>query len=386
VKSAFKDSRTSRGRMILIQSLVQGIGNIKPYSPSFKELIDLCYSCRRCVAVCPAGIPIPDLNSHARHAYLKKRGESALTFGHRIFANYGTFDRLASTIAPISNWMLRRHAVRMLMQWATHIDSRALLPSFQSDSFESWFRNHPTTSRSKKIAYFVDSYANYNDPTIGKLAVALLEHLGYQVILPPQKESAMPAVEYGMLDKARELAEYNIEQLAPYARDGIQILCTSLAAAYLLKDGYKTFVNDPNLSVVSGAVVDIAEFLHREYEKGNLQFQDDRKQQAKYHVCCLSKTLAIAPMTAELLKAAGLECEQIEDCCGGAGVWGTFKENYAISSEIASKFRNKNKIEEGTTIITESETCRLQIMGHTKATVRFPLEHLAARVKAIKQY
>lgn len=371
--------------MILIQSLVQGIGNIEPYSPDFKELIDLCYSCRRCVAVCPAGIPIPDLNSHARHAYLKQKGASALTLGQRIFANYGTFDRFASNIAPISNWTLRRRVVRKLMQWITHIDSRALLPSFHTVSFESWFRNHPMTPRSKKIVYFVDSYANYNDPTVGKMVVALVEHLGYEVILPPQKESGMPAVEYGMLGKARELAEYNIEHLAPYAHDGIRILCTSLAAAYLLKDGYKTFVDDPNLSVVSGAVIDIAEFLHREYKNGNLRFQDGQKQQAKYHVCCLSKTLATASITRELLQAAGVETEQIDDCCGGAGVWGTFKENYTISSEIASKLRNKNKIETGTTILTESETCRLQIMGHTNATVGFPFELLAPRVEGIKQ-
>jgi glycerol-3-phosphate dehydrogenase subunit C len=239
--------------------------------------------------------------------------------------------------------------------------------------------------RSKKIVYFVDSYANYNDPTVGKMVVALVENLGYEVILPPQKESGMPAVEYGMLGKARELAEYNIEHLAPYAHDGIPILCTSLAAAYLLKDGYKTFVDDPNLSVVSGAVIDIAEFLHREYKNGNLRFQDGKKQQAKYHVCCLSKTLATASITRELLQAAGVETEQIDDCCGGAGVWGTFKENYTISSEIASKLSNKNKIETGTTILTESETCRLQIMRHTNATVGFPLELLAPRVEGIKQ-
>ena len=358
--------------MILIQSLVHGVGDIEPYSPDFKELIDLCFSCRRCVAVCPAGIPIPDLNSHARHAYLKQKGAGTLTLGHRIFANYGTFDRFASTIAPISNWMLRRRVVRKLMQWTTHIDSRALLPGFHTKSFESWFRNHPMAPRSKKIVYFVDSYANYNDPAVGKMVVALLEHLGYEVFLPPQKESGMPAVEYGMLDKARDLAEYNIEHLAPYAHDGIRILCTSLAAAYLLKDGYKTFVEDPNLSVVSGAVVDIAEFLHGEYKKGNLSFQNGQKQHVKYHVCCLSKTLAIASTTRELLQAAGIETEQIDDCCGGAGVWGTFKENYAISSEIALKLRNKNNIETGTTILTESETCRMQIEGHTTCNRAFP--------------
>lgn len=64
---------------------------------------------------------------------------------------------------------------------------------------------------------------------------------------------------------------------------------------------------------------------------------------------------------------------------------GTFKENHAISNEIASKLRNKNKIEAGTTVLTESEACR-QIMGHTNATVRFPSELLASWVEGINQY
>jgi Fe-S oxidoreductase len=37
---------------------------------------------------------------------------------------------------------------------------------------------------------------------------ALLEHVGYQVIVPSQKEADMPAIKYGMLDNARSLARY----------------------------------------------------------------------------------------------------------------------------------------------------------------------------------
>jgi glycerol-3-phosphate dehydrogenase subunit C len=210
IASAFKDSRTSRGRLILLQSLVDNIGAIDPYSVDFKKLIDLCYSCRRCVQVCPAGIPIPDLMSYARYAYLKGRGRKALTLGHWIHANYGAFDLLGSATAPLSNWLLRRKTLRRLMEWATHIDSRARVPSFRAESFESWLRRRPKSPPAKKIVYFADSYANYNAPSFAKTIVFMLEGLGYQVILPPQKESGMPAIELGLLGKARRLARYNL--------------------------------------------------------------------------------------------------------------------------------------------------------------------------------
>ncbi len=382
VISAFKDSRTSRGRIILLQSLIEDAGNVDPYSSDFKDLIDLCYSCRRCVSVCPAGIPIPDLMSRTRYAYLKRKGAAALRLGNRIYANYGTFDRLGSAVAPLSNWALRRHAIRRLMEWTTHIDSRSRFPQFHAESFESWFTTRPNATRQKKIVYFIDSYANYNNPALAKLVVALLEHLNYQVVFPPQKESGMPAIENGMLDKARKIARYNLSQLAPYARNGTQIVCSSPAASYLLKEGYGTILEDFDFPTVSHAVVDIAELLLEEYNQGKLNFSGKTPQHVSYHYCCLSKALSLGPITTRLLQAAGLDYDQIDECCGGAGVWGTFKENYEMSSEIAAKLRKK--VELGAMVLTESETCRLQIEAHSNAIVRFPLELLARKVSGLR--
>jgi Fe-S oxidoreductase len=92
--------------------------------------------------------------------------------------------------------------------------------------------------------------------------------------------------------------------------------------------------------------------------------------------------MSLVPVTTKLLKAAGLVVRQIDECCGGAGVWGTFKENFEISGEIAQKLREK--ISTDTTVLTESETCKMQIELHTDATVRFPLEVLAGRVSDLQ--
>jgi Fe-S oxidoreductase len=383
VVTAFKESRTSRGRVILLQSILQDVGSMDPYTADFKRLIDLCYSCRRCVTVCPAGIPIPDLMSHARYAYQKRKGSLELTLGHRIFANYGTFDRLGSIVSPVSNWMLHRRVVRKLMEWITHIDARAHLPPFHAESFESWFKKQPRMHHEKKVVYYVDSYANFNKPSLGMTVFTLLDHLGYEVLLPPQKESGMPAIEYGLLDKARSLARYNVRHLAPYARKGIPIVCSSPAASYLLREEYGSFLEDDDLPVVSKAVVDIAELLMEEYKKGNLHFKTDRPEHVIYHCCCLSKALSLAPITTKLLYAAGIQLDLVEDCCGGAGVWGTFKENYEMSHEIALKLRAK--IESNLMVLTESETCRLQIEGHVSPEVHFPLELLAERIVGLEQ-
>ena len=101
----------------------------------------------------------------------------------------------------------------------------------------------------------------------------------------------------------------------------------------------------------------------------------------KYHQCCLSKALSLCPTTMKLLEVAGVEFETVEECCGGAGVWGTFKENYDMSSEIAAKLQPKL---ESSTILTESETCRLQIEGNTNLPVFFPIDVLLPRIVGMR--
>src|SRR5208337_4470348 len=90
---------------------------------------------------------------------------------------------------------------------------------------------------------------NYNEPSIGKLTIKLLRHVGYEVIVPPQRESGMPAIEYGMLDEARKLAEYNLKQLKPFAQNGCRIVCSSPAATFLLKSGYATILDEKFLDI-----------------------------------------------------------------------------------------------------------------------------------------
>ncbi len=232
--------------------------------------------------------------------------------------------------------------------------------------------------RKKKAVYFVDSYANFNDPQIGRTVFSLLNRFGYQTIVPPQRESGMPAIEFGLHKKAANLAEYNIGQLLPYAKAGIPIVCSSPAATYLLREGYSSIVEDEEGRMVSESVVDIAELLADEFDRGTFSFSKEPTS-AVYHYCCLSKALSLAPHTLKLLEAAGVRCEVVEDCCGGAGIWGVFKENFEMSKEIAGKLRSK--LDPDSVVLTESETCRLQMESHVSSNVRFPLEVMAPRIR-----
>src|SRR5207253_8461693 len=57
--------------------------------------------------------------------------------------------------------------------------------------------------RTPKLAYFVDTFANYNDPLIGEATVAVLRYHGFDVHVPrKQRGSGMAALSYGDVETA----------------------------------------------------------------------------------------------------------------------------------------------------------------------------------------
>src|SRR5205807_2956368 len=87
-----------------------------------------------------------------------------------------------------------------------------------------------------RVAYFVDVFANYNDPLIAEAAVAVLHHNGVEVYVPPeQRGCGMAPLAYGDVDTARETVLHNLRVLAELAREGYTILCSEPTAALMLR-------------------------------------------------------------------------------------------------------------------------------------------------------
>ncbi|MEM3157083.1 MAG: 4Fe-4S dicluster domain-containing protein, partial [Nitrososphaerota archaeon] len=93
---SYKDSKTSRGRIVLLQAKHYNVLGMTIGSEEFQELMDLCFGCRRCLEVCPAGVRIPQVIWRAKSA-------GSFKLSKIIFANYGLFEKLGSTFPSLSN-------------------------------------------------------------------------------------------------------------------------------------------------------------------------------------------------------------------------------------------------------------------------------------------
>src|SRR5207245_414827 len=150
---------------------------------------------------------------------------------------------LGSTFAALVNAGLTSQTVRWLLEKFFGLARQRRLPAFAARSFlrraarRGWTR--PPRGGRPRVAYFVDIFANYNDPQIAEAVVAVLHHNGIEVYVPPgQRGSGAAPLAYGDVEAAREAAQHNLRILADLAREGYPILCSEPTAALLLRDDY----------------------------------------------------------------------------------------------------------------------------------------------------
>ena len=94
--------------------------------------------------------------------------------------------RMGVALSPLANGLLRAGWFRNLLEAVVGIDARRSLPPFAGETFESWFRRREPrrSSAGRKVVLFHDTFMTYQEPGVGKAAVAVLEAAGFEVCVP----------------------------------------------------------------------------------------------------------------------------------------------------------------------------------------------------------
>ena len=123
------------------------------------------------------------------------------------------------------------------------------------------------------MVYFHGCAANSNEPWLAKMTVAVLEHNGYRVVVPPQGCCGLPLQSNGNFEPARKYLRALVARLAPHARKGATIVATSTSCGLMLKrEGHEMLgVDDPDLQLVGEHTFDICEFLLDLHDRGELR-------------------------------------------------------------------------------------------------------------------
>jgi glycerol-3-phosphate dehydrogenase subunit C len=218
---------------------------------------------------------------------------------------------------------------------------------------------------------------------VGKAIVAVLEHNGFEVVLPPQNCCGLPMQSNGNFTGARRYANALLTKLAPYAAHGIPIVVGGTSCGLELKSDYRELlgIHTPEAKLVAEHVYDINEFLWLQYQEGRLK-TDFIPQNGRYipvHTSCHQKLHRIGRPSLDLLSLVpGLTVEEMGvDCCGIAGTYGYKHEKYDIARRVGQSLWDKLGAARVTTAICDNETCRWNIAKQTGLTVMHTMQVLA---------
>ena len=382
-RASRREEASPRAKANLLRGVIAGQLRVEDLATEqAKEIADLCFNCHQCRLECPAGVNVPKIVSELKAQYVATNG---LPLSDLLLGRIDRVAGIASRVPWLSNLLIRSRFSRWLADRLFGLTAARNLPSLAPESFmrhasrRRWTK--PTPHGGLKVAYFVDQYANYHDPDIGRALAEVLQQNQIGLYVPAaQSGSGMARISSGDLKGARRLARRNVRLLADAVRQGYTVIGTEPAAVLCLKHEYPTLLDDEDAHLVAENSYEACEYfwhLHCE-QRLDLDFQETTAS-VGYHQPCHLRVLDPEQSGTRLMELIpGLTVQHIDEgCTGMAGTWGLQKKNYRNSLRIGWPLISAMRSARVTIATTECSACKMQIEhGSARRTVH-PLKLLA---------
>jgi len=391
------ETATPRAKANMMREVLASAESKMLGASDVREVADLCVNCKMCSHECPAHVNIPKLMLEAKAAH---HAEHGLDRADWFLARTEAIAALGSNFALTTNTILSIRPFRWILERFFGVSRRRRLPAFAARSFLKRARRRGWTRKTRRqvapqapggangeqrgvrrVAYFVDLYANYIDPLIADATVAVLRHQGIEVFVPPeQKGSGMDPLALGDVELARETVAHNLRILAELTREGYTILCSEPTAAIMLRQDVFSLSDDPDLKLVAENTVELTSFLWQLHEQGRLRtdFQP-LEVSLGHHVPCHVKALGLGIHGPKLLALIPrLKVHTIDVSCSGmAGTFGLKAENLAVSLQAGQPMLEELARPRALFGSTECSTCRMQMEHGSGKRTLHPVQYLA---------
>jgi glycerol-3-phosphate dehydrogenase subunit C len=348
--------------------------------PSVDLSVDYCSGCGICSQVCPQGVKIAEINSQARNKLKRQKG---VPLRDRIITRPTWLGRLGTPTAPIANFTLGFKPARILAEKTLGVHRDAPAPKFAGRRFSKWARGRTGAKTGRKIVYFHGCGTEYYEPWEGEKVVQILEHNGFEVIVPKQDCCGLPLQSSGLFDDARKVVLRLARNLAAHVRDEDTIIVgNATSCTLMLKREAREILSledDPALKRVSERTYDICELLLELHDRGELKTDFAAVNETiAYHAPCQQQGHWVGKPALDLLALIpGLDVREMDArCCGIAGTYGLKAEKYDIAMAVGRDLFDQVAASGASTVACDSETCRWQIAHGTQRPAAHPIEYL----------
>jgi glycerol-3-phosphate dehydrogenase subunit C len=340
--------------------------------------VDYCSGCGVCSQVCPQGVKIAEINAQAR-----SRLRHGLRVRDRLIARPTWLGRAGTPVAALANRAIDSAPLRLLAERTIGIHRSAPAPRFAGRRFSRWARSRTSPPSARRVIYFHGCGTEYYEPWEGERVVAVLEHNGFEVIVPRQDCCGLPLQSNGLFGEARGTVLRLARRLVAHLDDEQTVIVgNATSCTLMLKREAREILglqDDPVLRRVAERTYDICEFLIGLHERGELR-TDFRAipERVAYHAPCQQQGHWIGKPALELLALIPeLEvCEMDARCCGIAGTYGLKREKYEIAMAVGRSLFSQVAGAGVGAVACDSETCRWQITHATNLPSAHPIDYL----------
>lgn len=380
---------TTRARANILRQFLSNELDDQPFNhKEIKEIMDLCLSCKGCKTECPSAVDVAKMKAEFLQQYYDRNG---VPFRANLIANFSKQMKLVSKFSGAFNWFYGVPFFRRMAHTMVGFHPERTMPKLAKQTLRSWFSKRKKQAadslKNKKLYLFCDEFTNYNDAEIGKKAILLLEALGYEVLIPQHVESGRTYLSKGLVKKAKEIANRNIELLAGIISSETPLIGIEPSGILTFRDEYIDLANDANYvkaKSLASAAFTIEEFLANEYKAGRIDrtlFTTEAKN-ILIHGHCYQKALSSQQHISSCLEIpVNYKTSLIPSgCCGMAGGFGYEKEHYAVSQQVGELvlFPAVRAASESDSIAASGTSCRHQVKDGTGRVALHPVEILFA--------
>ncbi|MDM4016718.1 anaerobic glycerol-3-phosphate dehydrogenase subunit C [Roseiconus lacunae] len=377
------EESTPRAKANLLRGVLSGKIEVEALAGDrAKAVADLCFNCHQCRVECPSTVDIPKIVGELKAHYVSTNG---LPLSERLFTRLDSIASIGAKLPRLSNFLLQNRIARWLAEQMFGLVSTRELPAIADTSFIRYAARRRWTkkinSEGTKVLYFVDHYANYHDPDIGRALAEVLQQNGIGLYVPTsQSGSGMARITAGDLKGARRIGRRNLRLLAEAIRNGYTVVATEPSAVLCLKHEYPNLFDDEDAYLVAENSYEACDFLVHLNHAGKLDLDLHMiDAHFAYHRPCHLRVLDPEIAAVELLKMIpGLQVEHVEGGCSGmAGTWGLQRRNYRNSLRIGWPMISAMRSSGIPIASTECSACKMQIEHAAGLQTIHPIKLLA---------
>lgn len=355
-----------------------------------RDVIDLCYQCKLCYNHCPYhpphewAIDFPKLMTRAK---LVQGREEGIPLAERLGSQQDLMGKVSCLTASLSNAAFKNRAVRLLMEKATGIDRRFVMPTYDKEPFSPAFAKRARAVRSAssapgaaaapepgRVILFTTCFVEYSEARTAAAAVEVLEHNGIAVEAGYEACCGAPFLHGGDLESARRNAEKVVAGLAPRVRAGLQIVVPGPTCSYQLKNEFPALVPTDDARLVAQNTLDLGEYVFKLAAAKRLD-RDFKKRLGRiaYHLPCHLKAQSIGFRSKQILGLVSDEVVMVDACSGVDGTWGMKAKNYDASLAICASLMTAIENADPEHVATDCPLAALRIQERTGREAVHPI-------------